>query len=148
MILTVLWSAHRCEILTTSKMYTSVSLISLLRLIRSKLTCVVLEVLSQWALNSPKHFLYLERLQISFCLNGKLPYMSYRVVFCPFLFLFVMFFLPCHLQKVTYYQVSCFLFFFFFFWAWSTMVETLFFNACIYKTKSILYVTPFDTSWV
>lgn len=38
-----MWSEHRCEILTTSKMYTSVSLFSLLRLIRGKLTRVVLK---------------------------------------------------------------------------------------------------------
>lgn len=131
-----MWSEHRCEILTTSKTYTSVSLFSLLRLIRGKLTCVVLEVLSQWALNSPTHFLYLERLQISFCPSGKLPYMSYRVVFCPFLFLFVMFFLPCHLQKVTYYHVSCFLFFFLFcFFEPRVQWWKLYFSMLVYRKQ-------------
>lgn len=104
-------------------------------LIRGKLIFVGLEIFSQWVLSSPKHFLYFNRLWFSFCPSENshiwaiIQLYKDRMVFLPFLFLFVIS-LPCHFQRATSVMSHPF------FWAKSTMAAILSLNAYIHKTKS------------
>lgn len=130
------WSKHRCETLTTSKRYSNVSFFYLLKLIRGKLASVVLEIIYLWVLNSPKHFLDLNRPQISFCPSGKLPYMSCNIGEQRDDGLSVLFILICVLSSLSSpkgYLLSCLMLFF---WTRSAMVAPLLLNANIHKTKS------------